>query len=100
MKCEYCGASMPDPEPAPAYSESYKELREEIGRLEYDNGVLAKDKRFAENGLINCRQSLDHHQSSEKVYIRGKKVWKGVAVFMIATNVLWLIMLVALTGAT
>ena len=78
MKCDYCGATMPDPPSAPNYSESYKELREEIGKLEYNNGVLVRDKKKVEDWLIGCKESLNHHQSSEKAHRKGKSVWKGV----------------------
>ena len=88
MKCEYCGATMPDPPSAPSYSESYKELREEIGRLEYNNGVIAKDKKKIEDWLISCRESLSHHQSSEKAYEKEKKVWKRLATVLFVTNIL------------
>lgn len=98
MKCDYCGATMPDPPSAPNYSESYKKLREQIGRLEYNNGVLVKDKKKVEDWLIGCRENLGIHQSSEKVYKRGKKIWKGIAIFLMATNALWFIMVVSLAS--
>ena len=118
MKCEYCGANMPDPPSASTYSESYKELREEIGKLEYNNGILVKEKKAlvkeknevkealvrekneVEDWLIACKESLNHHQSSEKIHSKGKKFWKGAAIFLMVTNALWLIMLIALASAT
>lgn len=100
MKCEYCGASMPDPPSAPSYTETYTELREEMGKLEYDNGVLTKDKKRVEDWLISCRTSLEHHQESEKEYRKGKKMWKGAAIFLLASNILWLIALATVAGAS
>ena len=98
MKCDYCGAFMPYPESAPTYSESYKELRKEIGKLEYENGILVTDKKRVEDWLISCRESFDRIQSSEKDYKRQKKIWKGAAIFMLASNLLWLFMLAAFIG--
>ena len=130
MKCNYCGAVMPDPPSAPSYSETYKELREQIGRLEYENGILLGDKEQAENRLsgceeslnhhkkllkdkmdheaslercrerlANCSESLEHHQSCEKNYKKGKAIWKGIAILLMATNAFWLISLVCSISA-
>ncbi|MCY3994029.1 MAG: hypothetical protein OXF50_22590 [Caldilineaceae bacterium] len=85
MKCDYCGAVMPDPPSAPSYTETYTELREEIGKLEYNHGVLTKEKKKVEDGLISCR-------ASEEDYKKGRKKWRWIA---IATNVLWFLMLVS-----
>jgi len=119
MKCTYCGASMPDPPRALTYGESYKELREEIGRLEFENEKLiedknkedtdrrkaAIDKRKAEedkeevqNLLRSCENSLVHHQASETSLRKGKKIWKGIAFFLLVTNVIWLCMVVTLSN--
>ena len=105
MKCDYCGAVMPDPPRPPSFSESYKELREEIGKLEYDNGVLIKDKKkmeedkkATEDWLLSCQNSLNHQQTLEKIHKRGKKIWKGIAIVLMATNVVWLCMVITIAS--
>ena len=112
MKCSFCGANMPDPPPAPTYSESYKELREEIGKLEYDKEVLVQENKnmaqekvtlaqrrvHVEDLLATCNGRLDHLQESEKVHNRKKNLWKAAAIVLLLTNTIWLCMLMAFAG--
>ena len=90
MKCDYCGATMPDPPNMPNYAETYKELREKIGQLEYDNGIVTSDKRKFEDWLIECRNNLSRHQSLEKKNQKEKRVWKRLATVLLLVNILTL----------
>lgn len=100
MKCEFCGASitLPDPPQVPSYSETYKELREEMGQLEYENSVLVEEKATLSELHIKCQKDLMLFQTDSAKLKKGKSLWKGASFFLIAANILWICMLGSLAG--
>ncbi len=95
MKCEFCGATLPDPPRAPTYTESYKELRETIGKLEYDNSVLSDEKKKIEGWIIGSRENMEKAQGAEKSIRKSKRLWKAFAIILIATNCFWFLVMIA-----
>lgn len=91
-KCQFCGAVFPKPPKPPTCAETYKELREQIGKLEYDyselekaNAALSNERKKVENRLI---QTVTKLKESE-YHASRKSLSKWVAIFFFGASWFW-----------
>lgn len=87
MKCEYCGATLPKLPPASSYTESYKELREHIGRLEYDYEILSTDYQEIQDSLISSNKSREWNKSKKEEYEKSSRAWRRLSIALFISNI-------------